>query len=40
MNLFSNILVPSIILFVVVYGKYKKIQYGSEYRRFHSQHEV
>ena len=25
MNLFSNILVPSIILFVVVYGKYKKI---------------
>ena len=25
MSLFSNILVPSIILFVVVYGKYKKI---------------
>ena len=25
MNLFSNILVPSIILFVVMYGKYKKI---------------
>ncbi|MGL5348328.1 MAG: spore maturation protein [Peptostreptococcaceae bacterium] len=25
MNLFSNILVPSIILYIVVYGKYKKI---------------
>ena len=25
MNLISNILVPSIILFVVMYGKYKKI---------------
>ena len=25
MNLFSNILVPSIILYVVVYGKYKKV---------------
>lgn len=25
MNLFSNILVPSIILYIVVYGKYKKV---------------